>query len=305
MGCGMSNYTFVIKDDRPNGVYYTGEVVSGHVQLIVDDGHVEIGQIDIALIGEVGYITKRENHGPSSRTGTIYHRLPFLQDEVGLASPNGEGGKLTFKRGRHTFPYQFEIPSNMPPSVRDPHSYPHSRYGLHVRIDNARQQTDPQKMHFLTVVPYVSISQYPQCLQPTSFENPVRKDVTIRGNLRKSGYVPGEHIQGTLEVYNPKRTFIKDLSYSLVEKHRIGNATREQTIIKDVLPEFTQRQDAQAVQPFSIPIPTTSILPTFQFEGGDKVPTQVHVTHHLKFSLSTAEGFTNCDVTIPIVIAFQ
>jgi hypothetical protein len=66
-----------------------------------------------------------------------------------------------------------------------------------------------------------NILQTPSCLVARIFGCENRKDVTLKGTLNKTAYVPGEMIVATLEIANPKRLLIQYITLSILERHHI------------------------------------------------------------------------------------
>ncbi len=63
-------------------------------------------------------------------------------------------------------------------------------------------------------------------LQSTVFGNHNRKEITLKGTLNKSGYVPGESINVTLDIENPQEILIERIDVSMIQGYRIRAATR-------------------------------------------------------------------------------
>ncbi|CAF3707777.1 unnamed protein product [Rotaria sp. Silwood1] len=158
---------------------------------------------------------------------------------------------------------------------------------------------------YLTVFPRVNLLNNPQCLISSVFGNHNRKDVTLKGNIYKLGYVPGEMITGILEIENPRKILLKQVYLSLIQHYRIECNTGKETIIQTILPTIVNTKQEHITEKFSIAIPLTYLAPSYEFHGGFQHMANVHVNYILEFDVKAEGMFTNFDVNIPITLATE
>ncbi|CAF5108068.1 unnamed protein product [Rotaria sp. Silwood1] len=87
---GNSNSrAIVINLDQNKLFYFSGESVSGRVDLNIIEGKLEADEIYIVLTGEIGYTTTRTVSTGRGRTSrrTEYHHVPFYVAKFIFARP--------------------------------------------------------------------------------------------------------------------------------------------------------------------------------------------------------------------------
>jgi hypothetical protein len=318
---GNSNSsTITINPDRSNLFYFAGEIVSGTAVLNVTEGHVETDEIYIQMTGEIGYTTQKQvvrNSNGTITTGafrnstdrvtteTEYHHIPFYSAKAIFAQPKPGQKQVVYSQGQYSWPFQIPITDHLPPTINQPESYPHVRYYLQVVIDKPWYKPNKRETKYLTVFPKVNLLHNPQCLQPITFENHNRKDITLKGTLNKSGYVPGEIIHITLDIENPKRVVIKSIVLSLLQSHRIGPSSRGYNIFQTTLPNIMHSKDQHIEQTYNMHIPSITLPPSYQFQGGIDRVVFVNNDYILRFVVHVEGMFTNFDIDIPIVLGTE
>jgi sporulation-control protein spo0M len=301
MGCGASS-NIVINFDRTNLHFFGGEIVSGSVQLYVTDDKLEADEIDFNLIGEAGYTRKyTTTENGETTTRTEQHDVPFLSTKYVFARPTGGEKQLTYSQGQYSWPFQIQLPDYLPPTIGLPNNYPHVRYYLQVVIDKAWYKSNTRENRYITVSPRVNILQ-PNYSMATVFGNHNRKDMVLKGSLNKQAYLPGEMIQGIMEVDNPKGVLIKQIDVSMIENYQIECEEHTYIVTSCIIPEMMCRRERQIVQPFGIMIPSRRLLPSYHYQGGLKATVTVNISYTLKFDVKVEGMFTDFDVSVPITI---
>jgi hypothetical protein len=302
MGCGASNVTVVINLDRPNSFFFAGEIVSGTAQLNVKAEKLEADEIDFMLIGDIGYTTRRSN---GRTTTTEHHNISFLAKKYVFARPEAGEKELTYSQGQYSWPFQFQLPDQLPPTMGHSTTYPHVRYYLQLLIDKPWYKHNTRANRYIRVYPHVNLLQKPNCMMPTMFGNQNRKDIIVKGTLNKLGYVPGEMIQGTIEIENPQQVLIKQIDFSMIENYRIGANAGHVTVIHCIIPEIMQRKDQQIVQTFGVMFPALARPPSYHFEGGIIHKTSMAISYILKFEVKVGGMFTDFEIIVPIIVGTE
>jgi hypothetical protein len=308
---GNKNSAITINLDRADLFYFAGETLSGTVGLTVTEGNVEADDIYIQVKGETGYTTERtvrDNNGNMS-TRTDYHHIPFFSRQIILAKPKAGQKEIVYTQGQYSWPFHTELPDYLPPTLNQPHSYPHVRYYLKIVIDKAWYKPNKTELRYFTVFPRVNLLQNPQCLKPISFENHNRKDITLKGTLNKLGYVPGEIIHIKLDIENPERVLIKHINLSMLQSYRIGQNSCGYNVFKTALPNIMNSKTEHIKAEFAIKIPTESIAPSYQFQGTSRGIWEsvafVNNSYMLRFVVKVEGILTNFEVDIPITLGTE
>lgn len=302
---GSSNSVNVtIGLDKVSPIFYTGETVSGTVNVIIKEGEIKVDEVYILLNGETGYTTTRTvtNSNGSSHTETDYHTICFSTDKRTLDQPTPGLKEITYYPGQYSWRFDIQLPEHLPPSINEPRKYPHVRYYLKFVIDKPWYKRNKNEILYLTVFPRVNLSNNPQCFVSSIFGNHNRKDVNLKGTMDKLGYVSGETITGTLEIENPRKVSVKQIQLSLVQHSRIECNTHKETIFKLVLPTLSHMKQEQSVEKFALTIPQAYLAPSYDFTGGSHRTAHVHVDYILEFHVKVEGMFTNLDVNVPITI---
>ncbi|CAF4312023.1 unnamed protein product, partial [Adineta steineri] len=187
-----------------------------------------------------------------------------------------------------------------------PRLYPHVRYYLQLAINKGGQKRKIGEEKYITVFPRVSLSQQvPNYMTATMFGNHNRKDVTVKGTLNKMGYVPGEMIQGTLEIENPKQILIKQIDLSINGTYNIQMQEAHFKVNTGTVQGIAQRKGERMVEKFEIMIPDKTLSPTYQFRGGQNNAAAATCSYMLKFEIKAAGVFTDFEILVPFILGTQ
>ncbi|CAF1409833.1 unnamed protein product [Adineta ricciae] len=304
MGCGSSSSTTVVNLDRANPFYYSGETITGNVVFDVLEETVNVDELVLKFFGQVAYTTQQTvvlNGQPT--TQTIPHEIPVISSNVVLARPENGQEELTFGKGQHTFPFQIQLPVNIPPSLNSPGSQPHVCYFVQMYVDRAWYKANTRENKYVTVFPRVNLSQVSNASNPVPFSTQNQANLNLNGSINKLGYIAGETIQGVLNIENPRQIIIKQIMVSLIRSFIMGSASGEHVITSKPIPELMRRQDTRLSQAFTIAIPATPLPPSYQFDGGVSQKTSTRTNYLLKFQvqLESVSG-NNFEILVPIII---
>jgi len=230
--------------ERNNSFYFTGETVSGTVDLNIINQKLKADEIYIILKGEIGYtITSK---------CTEYHHIPFYSAKTVVAQPQPGEKELIFYQGQYSWPFQIPLTHHLPPTMNHPTLYPHVRYYLQVVIDKPWYESNTREKRYIMIYPHVNLLQNSQCLLSTIFRKHNRKEIRLKGTLNKIGYVPGEAIQFTLEIKNPQNVLIKNIDLSMLQRYQIGANTGGNTLFRITLPDLLNLRDQRIRKTFFI-----------------------------------------------------
>jgi len=302
-----SSTNVTIKFDQLDSSFFAGEVVSGTVTLDLHEQEIKVHKIFMTLEGKIGYATRRimsNGKGGISFT-TEYHHVPFFSAKtIFIRSYVGEK-KLIYNRGQYSWPFQIQLTDYLPPTINNPSGYPRVQYCLKFVVVKPWHNRNIKHTEYLTIFPRVNLLQYPPCLLTSTFDNHSRQDILVKVILNKFGFVPGEMIAATLEITNPQRIVIKYIALSMIEYDQIATHIRRYSVFKVILPKIINLADEQIKEIFYLIVPTTPLVPSYQYSGGIKRTTNVNVRYSLKFKVKVKGLFTNFDISVPIILGTE
>jgi hypothetical protein len=292
--------------DYTNSVYFSGDIVSGVVKLNITAGKIEADKIYMMLIGEIGYETTRTVPTAKGQppTETRHYHIPFYSGKSVFTRPKVEQKGKVYSQGKYSWPFRILLPDHLPPTLNQPHLFPHVRYYLQVVIDKPWYKPNTKEIKYITVFPWVNILQNPKCLSSVTFEKH-NNDITLKGTLNKSGYASGETIHMTLEIENPRKVSIHSIELSMLQSSCIGQNLREFPIFQKTLPNIVNVKDEQINETFSVTIPSEPTPPSYRFRGGIVDPVYVNIGYMIQLKVKVHGAFTNFDVDIPITLGTQ
>ena len=142
MGNGNSSIN-VILDQPQSTIYYTGDIISGHVHFTIPEPTERIDEVFITLTGDVGYTVTRtirlQNGQIERKTDQFDIRIlgqRFLLDRLMMTNRNNSSScpsnTARLEPGQYKYPFSIRVPENLPPTLH-PEDYPYVRYHLQVR----------------------------------------------------------------------------------------------------------------------------------------------------------------------------
>ncbi|CAF1552424.1 unnamed protein product, partial [Adineta steineri] len=275
--------------------------------LNIMEGKLEANEINLTLIGEIGYTTTQTISSGKGRTSTQtkYHHIPFYSAKAIFVRPDLGQKELVYNQGNYSWPFQILLTEHLPPTLNQPQSYPHVRYYLQVMIEKTWYKPNKRETRYLTIFPRVNLLHNPQCLISTIFGNENRKDIKLKGTLNKLGFVPGELIVATLEIENRRNVLIQCINLSMTQLYDIGRNSRKIIIFDTVLPNIINLRNEFIRETFSILIPNIRLPPSYQFQGGLQASANVHIHYTIRFAIKVEGIFTNFDIDIPIILGTE
>ncbi|CAF0815406.1 unnamed protein product [Adineta ricciae] len=291
--------------DRANSFYFAGETVSGTINVRISAGQIKLDEILLLLAGESGYTTTHTVTDSNGSTSVVINYLTksFLKTITTIESPSSEQKKLIYNPGSYSWHFDIPLPSQLPPSLNLPQSYPHVRYYLKLVMDKPWYKRNATEILYLTVFPRMDLLHDAQLLTPTLFSDHNRNDVTLKGTIHKLAYLPGETITGTLEIINPRRSVLKQIKLLLIQHYKIECNTKQEKLVDIILPIVDHRNDEYIMDKFSLTVPSIPLPPSYDFHDGYDHKTHVNIHYNLEFQVKIEGMFTNFDIPVPITIA--
>ncbi|XP_072014781.1 arrestin domain-containing protein 17-like [Amphiura filiformis] len=217
----------ILFDDNPSNVYHQGEVLNGHVKILLA-GQKKITELSVTFRGEASTYTSWLHKRGTNLTAEQCGASETYFDEY-LTIINDE---KILKSGANIFPFKFTIPShlNLPASFEGDHG--HVKYFVSARLnsylyakkiftviggqaavldmDSLLSAMAPVSRSSEKVIPHL-------CCFPST--------ITLFAQTDKKGYVPGENIILCGSIVNHSHRQINQLCTRLVQKAMYANCT--------------------------------------------------------------------------------
>ncbi|XP_078051797.1 arrestin domain-containing protein 17-like [Augochlora pura] len=225
--------TFCIEFDRPSATYQVGESVTGNI--IVD-------MVKDKSIRGIYFVAKGSSlvhwaHDTIDKKETYSAREQYFSIMGEIHSSSATESKIELKAGCHKYPFEFQLPRNIPTSFEDPHGY--VRYTVKAIIERPWKFDHECKIAF-TVVSVFDLNMHrDRCL---GIHEDVQKNfsfccfnqgaMSISIRVPSSGYVPGQRINALVNYINSS-TEIGIMKISLkLERVLMFHATSNRMIDK-------------------------------------------------------------------------
>ncbi|CAF0947432.1 unnamed protein product [Adineta steineri] len=292
--------------------YLTGDTISGTVNLNLIQAKRQVEKIYIELIGEIGYTgTKYTWERAALPTATTaYHHPKFYKDTIILTILNVE-------REISYWPFQFQLPDYLPPTLNKLPNYPHVKYYLRVRIYRKGSIVINKVIKYVTkIYPRVNLLKNLEWLKPIH-NTYIDNNVILYVTLNKSGYVPGEVIYMTLQIENPLKALIQRIDFSIIKNHVIGRYICKDTILltdgckckdtifKITLPKILNLKDEQIQEVFDVIIPSLLLPPSYVSHEEILKNVYIDISYKLELAIKIQGIFNDFYVDIPITLGTE
>ncbi|KAK3698149.1 hypothetical protein RRG08_021660 [Elysia crispata] len=204
---------FTISFANTAAVFYAGTMVQGHVTIELKEP-MKMRGVRLNFEGKA-YVHWTERHssgsGKNRHTTTRHYSATekyFDQDVLLHGTWPSQGSNTTeLPQGRHTFPFQLQLPPGLPSSFEGDHG--HVRYVVSCKIDKPWKFDHKTKRPFtiISVLDLNSQPSYSQRLQSTNEKTLCclcckSGPIIASFHLDRQGYVPGEAIRLSAEISN-------------------------------------------------------------------------------------------------------
>ncbi|XP_062614117.1 arrestin domain-containing protein 3-like [Saccostrea cucullata] len=267
---------FYINFGNPVAIYYAGQNVQGYLNVEVDKP-LNLQCIRVYVKGEAFvHWTDQRMRGPAPlRTpGTRHHSAHeeyFDFTTTVLGSNENDAPKLTLLRGNYCYPFQFQLPQNLPSSFEG--EYGHVRYTIKGTIEKPKRFTHVTKTAFSVIGP-LDLNTFPQIESPTGMT--LTKNlcclcctsgpISAFLSLPRRGYVPGDIIPVTVELENLSSRKIASSSITLTMTTNFHSSDESRTVstqIDKIMHGSVPRGTTSTWADQGIPLP--ALPPSFLF----------------------------------------
>ncbi|KAL3865646.1 hypothetical protein ACJMK2_043012 [Sinanodonta woodiana] len=200
---------FEITLNNPQGVYFAGQSLQGHVTVELNDV-MKMRGVRLKFHGGANvHWTETETVGTGDDTHTETHTYSatetYFNFEFLLFGPGNDTTNL--QAGRHTFPFVFQLPTNLPSSYES--ELGNIRYYLKGTIDKPWKFDHTTKKVF-TVIGVLDLNQEPTASMPQQGQNQKylcclccrTGPISAHFRIDRKGYVPGDSIILNAEISN-------------------------------------------------------------------------------------------------------
>ncbi|CAF1650343.1 unnamed protein product [Rotaria magnacalcarata] len=212
--------------NRSTESYFPGEHVSGEIVFQNKHDRLKVEEIFIEIVGELAYKTTESrsstdlNGNSSTEYYNDYHHIPFFTNRLPLARPDGLQDKIILSSGTHTWPFDFSLPENLPPSSSpNVDAYPHIKYHTQIVLDRPRFKMNVKRTYPLSISRRMNHFLMDDLQKMISFTNQNRKQLRLHGYLLHSWIVSGQSLSFRMNLHNPERTEIKNVEAAFIQ-HR-------------------------------------------------------------------------------------
>ncbi|XP_046556419.1 arrestin domain-containing protein 3-like [Haliotis rubra] len=211
---------FVVSFSNLQGVYYAGQAVQGHVTVELTDT-MKMRGIHIRFEGRA-YVhwSETETTGSGDNQQTVTHDYSasekYFKEDILLAGrwKQQSGDDIHLPAGRHTFPFAFQLPPQLPSSFEGEDG--HVRYTAKGIIDKPWKFDHETKRPF-TVICLLDLNRDPNAMIPAQGANSktlccwccASGPISANFIIDRQGYVPGEAIILKAEIDNQSNRRIK------------------------------------------------------------------------------------------------
>lgn len=209
----MKITTFEIKFDNPQGVFLSGGLVSGHVQLtLAKPMKMRTLKVSFAGNGKAYWDVRKGKHTTKYRG-----RETYLNHFITLyGSAGSDGSSTVHPAGSHVYPFAFQLQDTVPSSFEGSRGY--VRYFCKATIDRP-WKFDSSNLRAFTVIHHFDLNRFPNVVMPISLEKREEIEgcccsegsVQVKLDINKSGFVPGEPLVYDINIDNKSDNTIETI----------------------------------------------------------------------------------------------
>lgn len=207
--------TFQIKFDNLQAVFLAGGLVSGHVQLTLNKP-LKLRSLKIYFSGN-GKSFWDVRRG--KQTTKYRARETYLNHYITLYG-SADGSTTEHPEGNHVYPFAFQLQDSVPSSFEGSRGY--VRYFCKATIDRP-WKFDSHDLRAFTVIHHLDLNRFSNAVTPISAQQHEEIEgcccsegtVTVKLDVSKSGYVPGEPIVYDIFIDNKSDNTIEHVNFEL------------------------------------------------------------------------------------------
>jgi len=161
--------------------------------------------------------------------------------------------------------------------------------------------TDTSLCYPFRIYPRVNLRQISNSRCAVKFDTK-RKDIQVKGIIQRSGLIPGEQTNLSLEIYNPNHLAIKYLDVCLIQRYEIEQCRRRLELTRLSVPQLLNTNDEYIKTTCSIPIPM-DIPPSYNYKSRiNRSDVHVNIHYDIKLEVKAKGLFSDFELQVPIII---
>ncbi|PVD19277.1 hypothetical protein C0Q70_19763 [Pomacea canaliculata] len=236
---------FEISLNNTRGVFYAGQNLLGHCTLELNS-ELTLRGIRLKFEGR-GHVHWTETHQKvtwkysRSETITFSDSEQYFNQEVLLFGILPSEGRSTssLSAGRHTFPFCFVLPEDLPSSFEGVHGY--VRYVVKAIIDRPWKFDHTTKCNF-TVIGILNLNSEPNASMTVQGQNQktlcclccASGPLSAEFSLQRRGYVPGEAVPLSAHIENSSNRLISKSHVDLKMISTFHSTTKSRSVSKEI-----------------------------------------------------------------------
>ncbi|XP_050401776.1 arrestin domain-containing protein 3 [Patella vulgata] len=238
--------TFEIVLNSPHSVYFAGDILQGHVNIELNEA-MKLKGIRVIFRGKAFvHWTDQNMRGPGeSRYREIRHHSATeeyfdVSNTLLSKDPATKSETRVIPAGQYTYPFQFQLPSNIPSSFEG--QYGHIRYYIKVMIEKPwRCDYTCQKVY--TVICPLDLNRDPAAATPIRSQKQKKLcclccrtgPVSATLSLNQRGFVSGETIHVDAEITNLTRRKMGATSIELKMTTTFFTKTKTRSVTQQIM----------------------------------------------------------------------
>ncbi|CAF2971726.1 unnamed protein product [Rotaria sp. Silwood2] len=299
--------------NRPDRFYFVGEQVSGNILFQNDHNQLKLEEIILKLVGELGYTTQESrsstdiNGNTTTENYTDYHDIPFFTISLPLARPIDGQQKMILDRGTYTWPFEFSLPENLPPSSSpNNESYPHIKYYTQVILGRQWYKSNMTKTHIFTISPRMNILHMNDIQETQFFTHQNRKQLRLQCCLLQDVIVPGKTLSFQIKLHNPRRSKIKRIEAIFMQCRQTAFDRHNEIIVSADLPNLNEFNELYLQRNFELLVPNIYLTPTSSFSTSFHGYSHYITVHYeLKLQIKSHGVFTDFQLSVPVIVDIE
>lgn len=211
---------------------------------------------------------------------------------------------MILQRGMHTWPFDFSLPEDLPPSSRpNPDAYPHIKYYVQIVFGRPWYKKNITKNYPVTISSYMNTFYMNNLQENLTFAGENRKKLSLQGYLFRKVITPDQSLSFQIKLHNPERTRIKKIEASFIQ-HRHASFDRRDDIICSIdLPGLNEFDESYFQRDFNLPMPSMDLTPTHTFSTTYQgYSYDFSVDYELVLKVKPHGIRTTFEVSVPVII---
>ncbi|CAF1279608.1 unnamed protein product [Adineta steineri] len=280
-----------------HNVFWTGGIVSGFIDFVNDDeSRLKLERINAELIGEFVQVGKKINDSLPRNIS----RVKFHTERV-LVHPIGTQGNFRVPYGTNSWPFRFQLGTNLPPSLNNNDPYMSSiHYFIHITFVRREWYNLNFESKCPIVVKHLSSSVNAQKVEA---KDKNRKGIRMHAVLPENFVTAGNYFSFEVDFYNDKRSTLKIITATLIQNQQLNSEENNLFVLQKQVLQNTQDFKGKRFNGiFRMDVPHTAPAAfTYQLTS-NYAKKHLAVNYYVLIEAHLPGFFTNINLILPITI---